>query len=576
MKISSFRIEEFAKKEYTENQTPEMQNLDGDSVLISGPNRSGKTLTFNALLYGLLGYEHTIATRTGGGNKVWVTFSDGSRFFRGKPREYEVNGEVYETDSAEEKLRQQVGDVEVLKHHFLHSHIEELPLERLSPDDRLDLIISVMDGETKTEIDRLTKSIEELEQKITRREDRISPLENKISRLNRQVGQQESQLQDWQTILDLYESGRLNEIDQTLNQHKDLRQNLEELSSERRGLQRKINSKEKELEELQRYDREVEEIIVEAIKEFVCPVCNHRVDSNTAEARMTRSKRCPFCNQQHSIQDLKDHLRDEKASNEGRPGELTHKISEHRDRLNKIESEIESIEQEIPAVAELNSLAVDKLRDSNTTVESLGEVASTEVPKLKESLKENRSKLESRVSELDEVHSSVSDLEATIEDKRTKLEHLKTNDYKNKIGEFETTWSNRFSEIAGGLSLSLKIFTESGEIALPGGGDGTRYYDRRGDLSDSEIHLVNLSFTLALNHHANRSDTINWQSIVLDEPFSYLDEDTKETTLEYLRDSDLQVFVTSSDDSVKEKFDRSQTLELVRRKYKQTKADNWV
>jgi predicted YcjX-like family ATPase len=67
---------------------------------LRGGSRTGKTLTFNALLYNLLGAQHTIDLATGQKNKVELGFTNETRYFRGNPRaEYEKNGETVNKDA---------------------------------------------------------------------------------------------------------------------------------------------------------------------------------------------------------------------------------------------------------------------------------------------------------------------------------------------------------------------------------------------------------------------------------------------------------------------------------------------
>ncbi|WP_265109607.1 AAA family ATPase [Halosolutus halophilus] len=574
MKISGFTIKEFAKEEYTASQKPGIQNLNGESLLVYGPNRSGKSLTFNALLYGLLGHKETIATRSGKGNKVWITYSDGSRFFRGAPRrKYEKDSKTYEKDSADSELWKITGDTRILKQHFIHSHIDQLPLESLRSSELVDLILSVTDIGRKEEIDRLKKSIEDLNEEQIRTEDRISPLQRQRDKLQRQVSQFEGQLSDWETLLDLVAKGRLEKIETTLENHQEIRRRLEELSQKEHGLNRKINEKEKELNEIERYDGEVESLIIEAIKEFVCPVCEERVDSKSAENRLQRHK-CPYCNQDHSVQELKDELRDKKSESETRKGELSIEIAKDKDKLSDIKNQINELEAEIPEISELNSLAVRKLREDNQSVDEIKEEANEEVSLLRESLDSHRDQLNEVEEKLENAKAMVQDTEEKLQENRDKLNELQLDSKRNEIADFEQTWSSHFKNLNGDLGQEVVIDDTDGSIVLPGGDDGKRYYRRRGDLSDSEIQLLNISFILSLNEYGNDSDAINWSTVVLDEPFSHLDENIKKSALKYLLGVEQQIILTSSDEYVSDQFDEDHTIELQRKQFEQTSVVN--
>jgi len=575
MKLSGFKIASFAKDEYTASQLPEKQGLNGESLLIRGPNRSGKSLTFNAILYGLLGPDAMIAARPGGGNKVWVTFDDGSRIFRGDPkRKYECESGPYEKDDADEKLDEKLGDTEILEQHFLHSHLDELPLENLKKRERIELVLAVTNLDTKEKAEKLQKELEEIEDKIVEKEDRVSPLEKQKRRSRLQVSQHEGQKEDWQNLDDLVKSGRLAEIEQTLENHTNIREKREELSKKRRGLSRKITSKQNEIEELKRYEQEVEDIIIEAMKEFVCPVCDERVDSQTANKRMDLSK-CPFCKQEHSIQDLKDHLHKEKSESEGRPGELKEEIARHEEEIEEIEAEIENLEEELPVLSELNDLAVDKLKEEGKSIKEIKEEAEKKLPTVEENLEEYRNKLKETTENLDTIQDSLEELKEQKKAKKKQLARIQSESYSEEVRKFEEVWTSHFVSMSGELGLEINLHENDGTISLPGGDDDPREYNRRGDLSDSEIQLLNLSFALTLNDFATDADLINWDCLVLDEPFSHLDQGTKESALEYISSVEQQVILTSSDDYVADQFSNSRTLELVRGKLVQTSLGDW-
>jgi hypothetical protein len=92
MRIDSLDIEEFAGGEH---RGMTIESVSNDSQLLRGGSRTGKTLTFNAVLYNLLGAQNTVDLATGRQNKVELEFTNDSRFFRGNPEaEYEIDDET--------------------------------------------------------------------------------------------------------------------------------------------------------------------------------------------------------------------------------------------------------------------------------------------------------------------------------------------------------------------------------------------------------------------------------------------------------------------------------------------------
>ncbi|MBX0305363.1 hypothetical protein [Haloarcula salinisoli] len=574
MNISGFKIRRFAQDIYTKEQTPQLHELNSESVLIHGPNQSGKSLTFNALLYGVLGLDESLGIRPGGGNKMSVTFTDGSRITRAEPkRKYEWNGEVYTKDTAEEKLRGRVGETQILRHHFLHSHLDQLPLTTLSRKQRLDLILSVTNRSSKRRVEELESLIEEKNTRLVEKSDKQSRLENRHNRLTVTISKLERQQDEWQELIEIAESGRLDEIRDTLARDQSLKQEVDRLYKKRKGLNRKISEKEEEIDELQRFETEIEDIIVEAMKEFVCPVCEGRVNSETAKDRIHSDDTCPFCNQENSIQGLKENLRSEKLEAEGRPEKLTEEIDEHENELEEVNTEIREIEERQPELSNLNSKAVDRLEQGMTTSEILEE-ARTNLSQVETELNDSQARLSEIEDDLSKTEEQRELIDSDIDDFKRELNEIRADSYTRALNDFEKTWTEHFNMLSGELGRGVEINPDNGAIGLPGE-DERRIYNRRGELSDSEIQLLNISFALALNSHADATDIIDWSVIVMDEPFSHLDEDIKFQALEHLKSVDQQIVITSSDQAMIEEFPSERILKLKRATIDQTSLEEW-
>lgn len=113
MKINRLQIEGFAIEDYP---TINKQNINGDDLLLTGGNRSGKTLTLNAILYSLYGPRATFGVQPGRQSEVEVIFDSGDRLDRGASgREYRHGGEVYDTEDVDIEIPSVIGPEEVVK-----------------------------------------------------------------------------------------------------------------------------------------------------------------------------------------------------------------------------------------------------------------------------------------------------------------------------------------------------------------------------------------------------------------------------------------------------------------------------
>lgn len=573
MKIDSIEINSFSREEYTANQTPEKKGLDGESLLIKGPNKSGKSLTFAAIAHVILDGESPLDVAIGRGNDVTVGFTDKSKMYRGPPRRQYVvmeedNGEhvekLYPKDEADEKLRANIGAVDIAKNHFLPSETHLLPLERVSGSDRTDVVQSAINRSAKLELEKKKAELKELRKKKTRLKDSLQPLSKDKSRRSNQVGQHESQKSDWGTIVELSESGRLREIQDRLNEKSEIQDQLNQLSKRERGLSRKITSKEKEIKALQRYQNSVEDIIAEAITEFVCPVCDGKVDTDTAKRRMSNGD-CPFCDEERPAAQVKQSVREQKIETKGRPGKLSTEIAEHKTERSEVQSKLADLEKDLPVISELNTLAVNELEKTDS-VEELEEKATVELEKVSEKLEEYREYLARIESEIEEVESQVKRIEERQEKVENRMQELKDRSFEDKFSTFQDTLNHHFSNIGGevGEASAIRLDEESGKITLLSEDLEPRKYHRRSELSGSEIQLLNISFVLALNDHATESGALNWEVLLLDEPFSDLDNEITGAALDYLLELPQQIILTSSHDEVTSWFSTHNTLQLSR------------
>jgi len=94
------------------------------------------------------------------------------------------------------------------------------------------------------------------------------------------------------------------------------------------------------------------------------------------------------------------------------------------------------------------------------------------------------------------------------------------------------------------------------------GQNNLREYDRGGNLSGSELHLLNISFVCTLSRFATENELLDWDTIVFDEPFANLqEEENKEAAVDYLLGLEKQLVVTTSDDSLDERFENVEIME---------------
>ena len=539
MKLDTIDIREFSQQD--EYNTPREEGINGDTLLVKGENRSGKTLTFNALRYILVG--ETINVSPGRGSELEVEFTDGSQFYRGLPTiSYQTGDEEFTATAARERLRTDTGPRKLLEPYFLHSHIEELPLEEISESGRLDVIRSVTEPEQQALIQYHAAAAEHLEWEIGEAEDRLRKLGETIDDLREKVQSFDRQKQRAEKIVSMGESGQLAEIQRVLDEHQELNDELQELFERKEGIRKQLSQKRNRRDQLRTYEREIDELIAEAVNDFVCPACETSVPSQIAEDRLDKNK-CPFCDRRTSIGDLREELQQKQEDSEGMADEIQDEIDELEEERDEVQHEIERIKAEQPSLEELDADAKRRLNRHDRDVEAV-------VAEAKEELDEVRAKLDSRSVELEELEDEAETEEERVErlkDAREfateRAEELRTESHRNAVAAFAEEWTASFEAIAPSMSQEIGV-GEEGEVFLPGTPSDRPYSGD--DLSDSGRQLLNLSFAITLNKFAD-DEVAGLDTIVLDEPFNHLDNTSTEEMLDFiLGDEDRQYVFTSS------------------------------
>jgi DNA repair exonuclease SbcCD ATPase subunit len=265
-------------------------------------------------------------------------------------------------------------------------------------------------------------------------------------------------------------------------------------------------------------------------------------------------------------------LETEKERSEGQLEEITRELEELRERKEEVESEIQSLKKERPEIADLNSYAVDQLKVFDHNIESIHTKAKEERAEAEEAIEEYSEKLENIEEEITALNEDISELEEEQESKQASIEQLENEDISTKISDFEEVWNHHYQRLTPQIAEDIH-FQRNGEIVLVNNDGRRREYDRRGDLADAEVVLLNISFAITLNQIALDRGTIAWETIILDEPFARLDRGLKEDAVDYLRELDTQVIMTSSDEYIWQEFGYATTLSL-QRQYKLTDFAN--
>jgi|AntRauMinimDraft_3_1070383.scaffolds.fasta_scaffold00704_3 DNA repair exonuclease SbcCD ATPase subunit len=569
MKIDSLDIEEFADGEH---RGMKIESVSSDSLLLRGGSRTGKTLSFNAVLYNLLGAKHTIDLAAGRQNKVELGFTNDSRFFRGNPRSvYERGDETLEGSNASETFSDDLGDTTLLKSLFVHSHIGKMPLDELTRSQRTRLIRSVTNSELEQKISRLEDAEEQLGELVIETKDTKRRLSEEESDLDRQIRDLESQKKKYDRLGSQIESGELAELSQQLKKDEQVETKLDDLFKEKEGLRKRLRKLHRKKRKQENYESEVNDIIAEAVNDFVCPTCDRRITTEKAKNRIQRGY-CPYCGRNHSLDGLKQRLSKKIEESDDLLDDLKQEIEELQDQRDEVSTRIDELKDDRPELEELDGFTKRRLDNYDHNIQQVQDHVQEELESISTSLEElesDREDLNERVEDIkqkSEVYSEAHDHASEL------VEELTEESFEAGIGEFSEAWEEAYNQMNSNLQLGISI-SEEGRIQFPGR-NNLREYDRGGNLSGSELHLLNISFACTLAQFATESEVIKWDTVVLDEPFSNLqEEENRDAALEYILSLDKQMIVTTSNTSIDTRFDQ---VEILKREPLQTKLGDFL
>ncbi len=552
MKISRLHIDQFAIDDYP---SIAKDDIAGETFLLKGGNRSGKTLTVNAILYGLYGPKGTFGVSPGRQSSVKIHFDNNHRLDRGKGgREYTDTEENYKKDTVETRIQEIIGEEDIVKLQFVHSETDKLPLSRLSNEELLTRIRKVKNSTLQNDIEELSEEREALEleiEQVTRTE--LNPRQRDLEDIN--VSRYVRRLEKIEVLQDLIKTGRIQTIKQRLLDNEELGDQLEDLYKRKRTIEQNIRKKKRKLREEQRYTGQVNNIILEAIDELACPVCDHVVEENLAQRRL-RNGQCPHCARERSLDDLKSNLHEKVETADETVGLLERKIEALQKEKSEVENEIESIQSSVPDLSDLNDLTRHTLEENDYDLDAVATETKKRLEQHRDEVDHLTEKKQQVEKEIESIEATLAELEGTHESVTQEISELQKESFEKVITEFQENWSTNYRELAGDLGQEIRIEPD-GSVQLPGN-EGPRNYNQ---LSTGETRLLNIAFASTIAQTSTDTED-NFDIVVIDEPFANLEADNRESAIEFIHDSELQFLITTSNEETKSSFDESQIESL--------------
>lgn len=547
MKISRLHVNEFSIEE---SPTINRDNIGGEDTVFFGGNRSGKTLTFNAILYALYGRDATFGVPPGRGADTTIYFDSGDIIQRSDTHTYHRDDEELHPNAVYEY----VGPEHIVKLQFLHSNVNNQPISKLDGQELLRVIRSALNNDIQTELHYHTIAKAHLQHciEMVRRgrgeKPSLSSLEDEQKSIN--LNEMQNRLEKIEHLWSLFESGEIVSICDRLQQNDEISTQLRDLTKRRRRLRDELRQTRRELRETRRYTDKVNDIIIDAMEELPCPVCDSLVSETTADSRLTRGD-CPHCGQSRSISDLKSDIRE-------RVDQADESIEPLEEEIEKLESEISEIDDKIdelrdaePELKEVDSLVEKALENADYDIDTARKETKKWREEYKADIEADRERLQEIEERIEERKLEISEFQESVEAAETALDELSEKSFEEEIESFQNRWSENYQMLAPELSADIEINRE-GEVRIPGPElDGPRTYDQ---LSSGERRLLNISFAFTLAQLANEETENHWEVLVMDEPLTNVEGDIKETVVASLLDSEVQCIFTTSNEQIKSLF----------------------
>lgn len=554
-RIKRIDIKKFAVPEYCGvNCSPDEKNC-----LIWGSHRSGKSTTYDALLYGLLD-RNAIPRPSIGKPDMSITLSNGSTDIK-ITREYrksllvEVGEETYEGANATSAIQEYTGidpdDYRAFRGLTLPQQSESDSIIHLTNAKEFTAIIEKLGSDkilaqskefVQTSLDEVEKRIKKLELQDSDMAYEEMEKKQRISSTKYQISQREDYIKN-------FKSGELKKVVTTFERKPEIKDRVQRLENEFQQLWREeVHLKRLVGKATHKYtDKTSEEVVEDVLTRVVCPVCESDIGMERFQSRITHRNRCPLCNEPYSWEIL---------AKAGAKIEESKKVEEWRRRLEEINQRKAEIEEEkkklgfayshetIRRVIKERTSEKD-LEDARGRLEAASELLKNDEEDL---VKLGLAKRENKV-EHDELENKMNFLKHLIDGlDDTRILEKAEDGFEKKINAI-------FKRIIGSKTT---LVYENGEVYLVekyGSFERKRKARDKREVSFAEKRVLDFSIVLSLFLMNRESRYYNIDFIILDDVTErILDSKWKEGLIEVLEEfnSDIQLVCTSYDEQLKQ------------------------
>ncbi len=570
----AFKIEELKiKKYFTEEYSGLRHVLDKESLFVHGTNNTGKTTSFDAIIFAIIGSEF-VGRPLSSIDDTEIVLANSETTLTIK-RKYHTPPQLRIQKKNNSERITGGGEVDkclcdlfnlppdpkmskLLIHSLVVPQRDEDTILTKCSHRELETIILTFCGGIK-EIMRFSEINSEInisEQKLDTSDLNKRSIYKDIRDLKLEITQNKKYAEEIKEFLSQYESKKLFETAEALNKQKMLTDKLDKLYSEKKGLWSKLKRINKEIGDLEQfYNRKLTDVVKETLSVLVCPVCGENLPLDKIESRKSRAL-CPFCGREHYSGPLYSILKQQIDESNSRFDPLKKERGKIKKEIDEAETQINEIKHipEFSVLSNFNHIIIKVIEECTNKIEFENKYNeykdeynkfNVEFKKINEEIR----KKEQYVNKIEMKEKSIRDKISELEKEKRILKDAQINE---ELTEFENILNIILKKLVGHTESTLN-YTD-GKIHLRTT-SSERNCSNKNDISYSQKKLIDITLWAALHYMNVKHGVINLKFGLIDDIFMNIDDaelSCKTNLINFLRTigEKLQIVVFSIDEEL--------------------------
>jgi DNA repair exonuclease SbcCD ATPase subunit len=533
-KIVPFYVEEFDIEEfYSVEYIPVRKIVNKQSLFVLGTNSTGKSTTFDAIIYAIFGSDfidrhikiaHTKIILSNGEKSVEIT-----RKYNAEPKitiltsgeeikgSEQVNKKICEMLNLPEKP----SDAKRLIDAFRVPQKDEDSLI-MKYKNKLETIVLFLlnSADFNEKIEVVEHKEKELQNKLELLKVQKSEILHDIEEFNFNERRNKNYYSEVREFIEQFESGEIKNTIKILKENKEVGERIRELVSLKTKKSQELFENGTKLSRMREYyNKELIEVVKETISVLICPVCGDKINLPNIESRKKKSM-CPCCGNEQYDGEIYQILKKEISH-------ANEKFEEFLKTEEELKKDIEFIKYEIDKISSeklkinVNSVIIRVIENTGEEeIKKEYQKLKLDLEKYEYSLNESKNYIEELKSKLDKVEINIESIPKEIENLLT----LKRSAIDEKNSTVLKSFNERLNIVFSKLiyPLPYKLNLENGHLLLNTGNSIKDCSDKYAiALSDKKLIDIALWHSILNMNYENNITNINFG--LIDDVFENID-----------------------------------------------------